>query len=122
MFTSTGIVKYESTKAYLEIDPELVKYYRWFIPKVYNTRRQKFDAHISFVRKETIPKTWGLREGEEAKFEYDGVIMSDERYFWVGVWSEELENLRTSLGLPARKYALGDRFPAPFHFTIGNVK
>lgn len=121
MFKSTGIIKYRDSHAVVLIDPEIVRYYLYFIN--IKLRKQKHEPHISFVRKENPPnmELWGKYEGKEIEFLYSNIIEFSDPYYFIGVKSEELHNIRVELGLP---YARKTRtvFSDPFHITIGNVK
>lgn len=53
--------------------------------------------------------------GWTIRFEYEHLVRTNGRAFWLDVRSWGLDNIRARLGLPPRK----DR---PFHLTIGNIK
>jgi hypothetical protein len=128
MFASTGYLRYFKEpllKVILEIDQEISDYYRSFVPKYIKLQRQMYPAHVSVVRKE-MPKNmenWCKYDGKLFNFEYEGFIFNDEKYYWLNVFSTELENVREELGL--EKVSDITRSPDGkhrFHTTIGNVK
>jgi hypothetical protein len=125
-YTSTGILKYFPNKLILEIDQGIVDYYRWFIPKSIKINRQMYPAHISVVRKENPgrPQVWGKYEGKAIEFIYSNIIYNCSIYFWLNVYSKELEKIRLELGLPID--SIYSRPPdgaiRTFHITIGNLK
>ena len=128
MYQSTGIIRYhdESCNLIVSIDPGLVDYYRSMLPKYVKTNRQMYPAHISVVRNEkpVIMEKWRFHDGEEIKFDYDGIIQSGKVYYWLNVFSKRLEEIRTELGLPvSSEYTRPpDGFTKCFHTTLGNLK
>ena len=129
LFEAQGILRYTEKPTYkciLEIDQEIVNYYRWFLPKCLEINPQKYRAHISIVRKE-IPKNldfWAKYEGKVINFWYQNVIYNGEIYFWLDAYSLKLEKIREELGLSNvwiyDKPLIG--FNKIFHITLGNVK
>jgi hypothetical protein len=131
LFQSKGILRYSKTenagyKLVVEIDPAISKFYRSLIPKYIKIQPQKYAPHISVVRKsyELDLSCWMSREGFAVSFFYCNVIRNCERYYWIDVFSIELEEIRKELGLP-----LHSRFIDPpkeyihcFHITLGNIK
>ena len=129
MYKSTGILKYfkePELKVIVEVDQQLADYYRSLIPKYYYVSRQKYNAHISVVRKEipTDLTLWGIHEDEEVEFYYDNQIKRGKVYFWINVFCKRLEEIRLELKLPVNSpYTLPpEGFVKCFHCTIGNVK
>jgi len=125
MYKSTGTLRYGQTNLVLDIDPEIVRYYRTFLSRKMFTNLQLYPAHISIVRKEVpLWELWGKHAGRSIEFEYDGVIHHGTMYWWLNCWSKELEEIRTELGLPLE----GKYFQAPagyvhtWHITLGNTK
>ena len=128
---SVGILKYSYTKEYgykliLTVDQGIALFYRWLIPFWKVANPQRYPAHISLVRKE-IPKNlavWGRHEGRRITFSYSPDIQCDEKYWWLNVYSKELEDIRAELGLPVgSKYTRPpDGYEHPFHITIANRK
>ncbi len=126
-FNSVGILKYSDNpnKLVVEVDEEISRYYRYFVPKFINLKRQAFPAHISVVRKENPlnMEFWGKYNNKEVDFVYENVIYNDEVYYWLSAFSPDLEKIRLELGLsnisditcsPDKKHK--------FHITIGNLK
>jgi hypothetical protein len=102
-------------------------FYRSLIPKWYPVRGQRYEQHISVVRKET-PKdlrAWGKYEGEIVEFYYDPEdVCSSDIYWWLNCYSKRLEEIRAELGLEPKWSATKppEGFGATFHTTIGNMK
>lgn len=129
LYTATGILRYSIGDAgfrlVLDIDQNINNFYRSLIPKYFYARPQKHPAHISIVRKETPNSTlWNKHKGKEIEFAYDSQIHYDNVYFWLNVFSTQLEEIRLELGLPvSSKYTLPPSgFTRCFHTTIGNRK
>lgn len=117
---STGILEYgngnSGLKLTVKIDPNIYFYYRSLIPKAICLNHQKFEPHISVVRKE-IPQNmnfWGKYEKEKVEFEYDSFVYHGEIYYWLNAYSKRLEEIRLELGLPLSRKI--------FHITLGNIK
>ena len=126
MYTSSGILRYGNNKAILEIDKDIINYYRALIPKYIKTNRQMYDPHISVVRNE-IPTNlhkWRKYEGEEIEFQYGPTIYFNKVYCWLNCFSKRLEEIRIELGLPVSSiYTLPpDGYVKCFHTTLGNFK
>jgi hypothetical protein len=125
-FTSVGVLRYSRDyKLIVEADPGIVETYRALVPKWVRLNRQRYAPHISVVRRETplAFERWGLHEGKTVEFEYRGVIANDDTYYWLGVFSERLHEVRIELGLPPKSWITeAPDASSPFHITIGNVK
>lgn len=129
LFQSQGKLRYGKTNVVLDIDQQIVNYYRRLLPKAIShyLQRQMYDAHISVVRKEIVePKMefWGKYDGECIDFWYSNAIRNSDVYFWIDVWSKRLEEIRDELGLPNESLYIQppEGFRKTFHFTIGNRK
>jgi hypothetical protein len=131
LFQSKGILRYSKTeiagyKLVVEIDPEISKFYRSLIPKYIKIQPQKYTPHISVVRKtyELDLSLWMSREGFAVSFFYCNVIRNCERYYWIDVFSIELEEIRKELGLPLHSRFIGPpkEYIHCFHITLGNIK
>jgi len=85
-----------------------------------------YPAHVSIVRKEIPPNlnAWGKYENQEVEFFYSPLIHSGTMYYWINVFSVELEKIRGELGLrvDAPFYQPPEGFAKTFHMTIGNIK
>lgn len=113
-------------KLIVEVDPEIVRYYRSLLPKWIHTNRQMYDPHISTVRNEIppYPEHWGKYEGEIVEFCYTHTVFHGTIYYWINAFCCRLEEIRVELGLPiSSEYTRPpDTFAKVFHITIGNVK
>lgn len=102
------------------MDKGLSLYYYSLIPKYYYANRQKYQTHITVVRKDVEKAdmvSWRKYDGKVIKVTYSPVIQYSDRYFWLDAWSDDLIRLREELGLP------GVRPPfKAFHITVGNRK
>lgn len=126
LFQSIGTLRYGFTHLVLDVDPEIVRYYRALIPKYIHTNPQMYAAHISVVRKEVPPNLqfWGKYAGEKVVFHYSNAIHYGTAYYWINVFSKRLEEVRVELGLsvdsPYTQPPEG--FLKTFHITLGNIK
>ena len=127
MFSSNGILHYskDPIKLSVEVDPEISSYYFSFIPKYLKVNRPMFSAHISIIRYIAPPNMefWNKYHNQMISFQYESYIYNDELYYWLNVYSLELENIREELGLTSS----GDVTKSPdgrhkFHITLGNLK
>lgn len=128
LFQSTGTLKYSEHGLNLrvEVDPEIVRYYRAFLPKSFKCNHQAYAPHISVVRKE-LPlnmAAWRKYDNEPVVFEYANIVYSGEIYVWLNAYCRRLEDIREELGLPRTSEIT--RPPSgwdwTFHITIGNTK
>jgi len=110
------------------VDPQIVEFARWFVPKSVTLNRTRYDPHITTMRKEEVdPLVWAasfeVLQGREILFSYDSSVVAGDVYWWLRVWSDELVHVRRSLGLADLSW--GCRPPDNedcFHITIGNLK
>lgn len=125
---SKGIISYDNTnklKLIVKIDPGIYMLYRKLIPKAQHYNPQKYSPHISVVRNETPPNMnfWGKYEKKETEFFYTSQVQKSQNYIWLNVYSEELEKIRTELGLKNDLYEkTHPNFIKTFHITLGNLK
>lgn len=127
MFQSSGSLHYSVNPYRLVVnaDDELARYYRSLVPKYLKIKKPLFPAHISVVRNCVPPKldSWGKYENIIINFFYENYIYNDELYFWLNIYSSELENIRAELGLsPWGDVTLSPDFKHRFHLTLGNLK
>lgn len=127
MYTSSGVLVYSQnpTKLIVEVDSEIARYYYSLVPKYVKLNKPMFTAHISVVRNIEPPNMqfWGKYQGVLIEFQYESFIYNDELYYWLNVYSLELEEIRMELGLKP----FGDVTWSPdgrhkFHMTVGNLK
>ena len=124
----SGIIKYDSIdyKVYVDLDDDIARYYREMIPKhLTKPKPQRYKTHITIVRNEKIINmdNWLRYDGLEVNFKYNPIEKNNGIYFWLDVYSDKLEQLRTELGL--QKSSEFSRPPSDeecFHITIGNLK
>lgn len=77
-----------------------------------------WGPHISITRGEKNHKDWGAFQGEVITFDIDPRIRtedSEDRYFYLSVESERLQEIRRFHGLPAMP-------SIPFHLTLGSTR
>jgi len=106
---------------------EVSAYYRSLIPKYLGAIAPRYKPHISVVRKDNILAEkmyiWGKYEAQEVSFVYGDQIKTDGLYFWLTVYSKQLEELREELGLPLwNEKEKPQGFHQSFHVTIANMK
>jgi hypothetical protein len=130
LYQSSGPLRYFTGefgyKLIVEVDPQIVAYYRSLIPKWVKTNPQMYPPHISVVRKEVPPRLeyWGKHGGEEVPFLYSNIVHAGTVYYWLNAFSNRLEEIRLELGLEVSSpYTLPpEGFDKCFHVTIGNCK
>ena len=116
-----GKLAYHTIWVILECDPGIVEYYQHCFWKERHIKlaRSKHGSHISLVRgkEEGIePGFWERNlDGGELSFFYIPELVFENNYCWINVWGEELEKVRTDLGLSPKP-------PMNFHLTIGRVQ
>ena len=110
----------------LNVCPDLTKFYYSLLPKAWRVQRQYHPPHLTVCRTGVEIPAVGVEnfDGLTASFLYSNVVDWDERYFWLNCWSQELEEVRSILGL-----TIASRLTMPppghmktFHITIGNIK
>jgi hypothetical protein len=120
MFTSIGtIVAEDNFRVALDVEKELVRYYLSFVPKNLTFNKPKFSPHITIVRgKFEVPnKDCSFLNGRQIEFSYSNQIKMNDKYLWIPAYSEELQQIRSDLGLDW----CYDKEKG-FHITIGNFK
>ena len=121
-FTGTGTLHYgPGDRVVLNIDPEIARYYRSFIPKSKRVNSTRYHPHITVIRsgreKAQNLESWGLHEGENFSFQYNPEVIEDHTYYTLKAYSKDLEDIRIELGLPRMRIGYDC-----FHITIGNKK
>ena len=128
MFTSRGTLRFSIEAnlyiARLNVDPQIVYYYRSLVPKSVRLNRQKFTTHVSVVRELNLPliNSWDQHK-DEIEFHYDPYVFAGDTYWWINVQCEQLHELRLNLGLERDCwYTRPPDLAEAFHITIGNTK
>lgn len=103
----------------LWLDDEIIRYYRALCPKHFYVNLPRVKAHISIVRLFEAPDKalWKSYDGISLVIEYEPIVRWDETYYWLNAFSDEIVEIRQSLGLPPY---LGNYTCQ--HITIGNTK
>lgn len=127
MYRSTGVLEYdphariksEPWWCILRTDPEIVRYYQWWLKKRYKLGFEKtiWGSHISVNRgAEPLHKRfWKKYKGKKIQFTYDNEIYQpNPKFFCVNAYSTQLEEIREELGLSRLP-------PFGFHITIGRI-
>jgi len=129
LYESKGILRYSIVpliKLTVDVDQGILDYYRAMLPKAVRLNLQRYNAHISVVRKEIPPNmdVWGKHEGQEVDFQYENVVYNGAVYYWLNAFSKRLEEIRIELGLlvdsPFTRPP--DGLAKTFHMTLGNTK
>lgn len=127
MFKAVGNLVYSNDpyKLIVSVDDEIGKYYRSLVPKYLAVRKPMYPTHISVVRKEAPVNlsAWNKYQGQEIVVGFDNHIYNDELYYWLNAYSNQLEDIRSELGLLSTSELT--RSPDgvhKFHITIGNLK
>lgn len=125
LFNSSGFIRVHKEKIIVDVDVDIVNYYRSLIPKSITLNPQKYNPHISVVRKELfcydIVKKY---DGQLIEFQYSHVVRNDNTYYWLDVFSLALEQIRTDLGLLNQSLYITppNEYQHTFHITLGNKK
>ena len=127
MFKSAGVLQYSDNplKLIVEVDPDIANFARALVPKYIRLNKPMYSPHISVVRKAIPPNMdkWGKYNNQIVDFNYDSYVYNDELYYWLNVYSLDLEQIRFDLGLqPYGDVTLSPDFKHRFHITIGNLK
>ena len=126
-YTTTGRIHVLNTsKMIVAIDTEISRYYMSLIPKYVKFNKQRYEPHISVIRNEMPACNFDQLlkyNKKEIQFEYENYIYNDETYLWLNVYSDELEAIRSELGLSkTSKITKSPDGKHRFHTTIGNFK
>jgi len=101
----------------LSCDPEIGEYYSWLLLKQHcvKLRRPGWKAHISVIRGEKVVNStaWGKYAGRRVGFEYEPIVKTNGKHYWLSVESEDLLDVREFYGLPRVTYP-------KLHLTLGN--
>ena len=118
LIKSRGTLRFGNTNVVVDIDDQIVQYYYSLIPKYYYAQRQMYRGHITVIRTgfETWPKSIDYT-GRTIFFYYENVVRFTEPYFYLNVYSDDIGNLRRSLGLTYNRWTF-----TCFHITVGNIK
>ena len=118
MYKSTGII----SAGKVWVDPQISLYYRSLAPKhrdIYSTR---YKPHITFIRFK-YEWFWGdsfeIYDGDLIEFEYSHSVYYERPYYFLNVFSTDLDKIRLDLGLKPRR-TIGNQ--QVYHITIGNNK
>jgi hypothetical protein len=129
-FDSSGPLRYSYEPDYgykliVEVDPEIARLARWFVPKHIDLLKPRYAPHITVVRREvpTQLDKWGLYEGRIVAFKYETFARNDETYWWLRVFSDDLAEVRRELGLAGYgRTSMAPDLKRCYHMTFGNMK
>jgi len=111
--------KYDDKRIIVNVSYDFVKYYQWFLYKQYGIQLQspEFMPHITITNGnedfELNSKTLEYLESINntyINFKYSNAIYTHWEFFSVLVYSKELDQIRSNLGLKNN---------IPFHITLG---
>ena len=114
-----GVVKYRDSSCIVELCPDFGPYYFSLIPKYRHANPQRYQAHVTVVRKFEAPNELfqqKLFEGASFLIDYSPKIWYAKPYYFLECQSGHIEQLRALYGLPIH------RFDNCYHITIGNDK
>jgi hypothetical protein len=104
LFTSKGTLRYGRTSWWLcvDCDQNLADYYRALMPKAWDARRGRYDAHITVSRDEepVNKEAWKKYDGQQIEFFYLPGVKFGKIYYWLDIYCKQLEEIRLELGLP----------------------
>lgn len=116
MFESAGRLEYhDSGWLILKCCKDLARYYRNQIKKKC-LGKPRAGSHITVVNgtveyNNIVWDAWRKHENKDIVFKYNPVIKSQDQYYWLTVYCEELLDIREELGL--------NRFlKHPLHLTL----
>ena len=116
-----GTLVYRGSSLVAEIDPEIGKYYRGFIPKSIDYNIPRYPLHVTVVRGKyenaEHSKLWKSHDNKQIEFEYNSYVNIGKLYIWISARGDILKELRFELGLDE----CFDKFKL-FHATIANMK
>jgi hypothetical protein len=107
-------------------DPEICRYYRWWVWRRYMIDLQKpaWGAHISILRGarpyDEYIHLWKKYSKERVEFEYSPVVQQStekEQFWFVDVWSKRFNEIREELGF---RTVIDDK-PIVYHLTVGRT-
>lgn len=111
---------WKKTAVVLIDNKDFYKYYSWFVKKRYNLELQPPQRGLHFtiindkVPNEKYQQAKKLYNGTVVDFEYAVDPRSDGNHWWLGVRSEDAENIRIASGLEPKPFW-------GFHLTIGRA-
>ncbi len=127
---SSGPLQYSIQDGYgyrlvVDVDLGISKLTRTLIPKQHRVNIPMYPPHVSVVRRQ-VPvnlQAWGRHEGKMVEFEYMPWVFNDEVYWWLRVFSRDLEEIRMELGLlPHSQWTVAPDGKRCFHMTVANSK
>lgn len=118
MNKSTGII----SAGKVWVDPEISRYYLSLFPKYWTIKPPRYRPHITFIRFK-YEWFWGdsfeIYDGDLIEFEYSHRIYYERPYYFLNVFSVDLDKIRLDLGLTPRRLFGSQQV---YHITIGNNK
>lgn len=103
---------------YISIDDDFSRYYAWFCRFAGGWDLPLNGCHMTFIAGEKegdiIPASQVPCLGQEVKFFYKPVVMTEGRSFWINVECPTADSIRNELGLPCKWRG--------YHVTLGNLK
>lgn len=106
----------------LEVDPEITRYYRWWIERelhIHSLAPPSWDAHVSVIRgeepKDELKHLWKKYHKMELEIEYEHnpQVAKKEEFWFVEVKAPFLSNIRKEFDRP---------HDWPLHLTVGKEK
>ena len=105
----------------IQTDPDIVKYYRYYLKNVYHMHHvvdPAWGSHISILRgekpRDDKMQLWNkLHAGKKINFVYTHEVYGNDEYWWLNVYAPELFEIRQEFNLPIN---------FGFHLTVGKNK
>lgn len=116
---SSGPIVFNEKNIQCLVDQSIGNYYYGLIPKYYWALRPGRPTHITIVREWECyaPNLSELFVGANIQFAYyPASLKLNGRHFTIDCMSEQLENIRISLGLSKHRHPFNC-----FHFTVGYI-
>lgn len=109
-----------------DMDVKFAHYYYSLLPKYLRVVKTGYSPHVTIVRfriDSPVLDNWGKRQGQIVKMMYWPVIRNDEKFFWLDMFSLELEEIRQELRLPlpGQRKPSNPMYLRTFHMTLGKL-
>lgn len=122
IFKSQGVYHYHKKWLIVDCDKEITRYYRHLIKSYSPSIKLQASlnkSHITIIagthEDASNHKLWKKFDNQIIEFDYDNNIKTNGIHYWLTVYCNNFEILRTELNL-------SPTIPFPWHLTIGNTK
>ncbi len=124
VYSSGGIIRIPDLSQkpgwyYVSVDDQISEYYHWFYSRGLKKWSKSLNGcHMTFIAGERENRIVTQEEilpflYDQIDFEYENIIYTNGRAFWLNARSPQLNKIREQLNLPPRNN---------LHITLGNIK